>query len=520
MEGFQAMSGNDPSGAQPLPLERSRLADLFQQTPAFVAVVVGPEHVFELVNPPYMQLVGHREILGKPAPEALPEVAGQGLFQALDGVYATGEPFVASERRVMLQREPSGPLEERFATFVYQPLLEADGTVSGIFVHGVDVTEPKQVREALKEADRRKNEFLAMLGHELRNPLAPIRNAVQILRQSGVENPLVVRAREMIDRQVSHMARMVDDLLDVSRISNGKILVRQEPVDLTALLRNTAEDYRESLEAGGTSFGLSLPSEPVWVHGDPTRLSQAVGNLLHNAEKYTDHGQVRLTVQPLPDQGAVEIRVEDNGVGMDPGLLDRLFEPFSQGERSLDRARGGLGLGLALAKGLIELHDGEIEASSAGPGQGACFTIRLPLTSSPEPAREEAAPDTRGLSRRVVVIEDNVDAAESLQLLLEIWGHQVEMVHDGPAGLDAVRRFEPDIVLCDIGLPGGMDGYEVARRLRSAGSTARLVALTGYGQQEDQQRALDAGFDLHLTKPVEPAALQKLLAAPEALPVR
>ena len=284
------MSGKDPSGVQPLHLERSRLADLFQQTPAFVAVLAGPEHVFELVNPPYMQLVGHREILGRPVREALPEVAGQGLFEILDGVYATGEPFFANEWRVMLQREPGGPLEERFATFVYQPLLDAAGRVSGIFVHGVDVTETKRVGEALKEADRRKNEFLAMLGHELRNPLAPIRNAVQILRQSGVEDPLVVRAREMIDRQVSHMARMVDDLLDVSRISSGKILVRKEPVDLAALLRNTAEDYRESLEAGGTSLKLSLPSGPVWVHGDPTRLSQAVGNLLHNAEKYTERG--------------------------------------------------------------------------------------------------------------------------------------------------------------------------------------------------------------------------------------
>ncbi|HVG08493.1 MAG TPA: ATP-binding protein [Thermoanaerobaculia bacterium] len=514
------MSGKDPSSARPLNLEHSRLADIFQQTPAFVAVVAGPEHVFELANPPYMQLVGHREILGKPIREALPEVAGQGFFKILDGVYATGVPFRADETRVLLQRKAGGPLEERFVTFIYQPLLDADGTISGIFVHGVDVTETKRVGEALKEAGRRKDEFLAMLGHELRNPLSPIRNAVQILRQSGVENPLVVRAREMIARQVSHMTRMVDDLLDVSRISNGKILVRKEPVDIAALLHDTAEDYRESLEAAGTSLKLSLPSGPVWVHGDPTRLSQAVGNLLNNAEKYTGHGQVRLTAQPLSGQATVEICVEDNGVGMDPGLLDRLFEPFSQGDRSLDRARGGLGLGLALAKGLVELHDGEIEASSAGPGQGACFTIRLPLASSPEPAKEEAAPDLRGLSRRIVVIEDNVDAAESLQLLLEIWGHQVEMVHDGPAGLEAVRRFEPDVVLCDIGLPGGMDGYEVARRLRSAGTTARLVALTGYGQQEDQRRALDAGFDLHLTKPVEPAALQKLLAAPEALPVR
>jgi len=505
-----------------LELERSRLASIFVQAPAFIATLRGPEHVFELANPQYDQLVGHREILGKPVREALPEIEGQGFFELLDQVYATGQPFVGNEVLVLLRREKGGPLERRYLNFVYQPLLDTDGSVSGIFAHGVDITDQVETAQALREADRRKDEFLAMLGHELRNPLAPIRNAVQILRQAGHDEALLETARGMIDRQVSHLARLVDDLLDVSRISRGKILLRKERLDLTELVRDTVEDHRRGLEAGGLTVELTLSGGPLWVEGDGTRLAQVLGNLLNNAGKFTDPGG-RVAVElsaGLARGGAegAEITVEDSGIGMDPEMLERLFETFSQADRTLDRSRGGLGLGLALVKGLMDLHGGEVQAGSAGLGRGSRFTLRLPLVEavavSPREPEEATAPDPETGPRRVLVIEDNVDAAESMQMLLELSGFEVATAMDGLAGLEAARRFRPDVVLCDIGLPGGMDGYAVARELRAddALRPVRLIALTGYGQAEDQRRAYAEGFDLHLTKPVDPALLPDLLA--------
>jgi PAS domain S-box-containing protein len=504
-----------------LELERSRLASIFVQAPAFIATLRGPEHVFELANPQYDQLVGHREILGKPVREALPEIEGQGFFELLDQVYATGQPFVGNEVLVLLRREKGGPLERRYLNFVYQPLLDTDGSVSGIFAHGVDITDQVETAQALREADRRKDEFLAMLGHELRNPLAPIRNAVQILRQAGHDEALLETARGMIDRQVSHLARLVDDLLDVSRISRGKILLRKERLDLTELVRDTVEDHRRGLEAGGLTVELRLSGGPLWVEGDGTRLAQVLGNLLNNAGKFTDPGgRVAVALRAGLARGAegAEITVEDTGIGMDPEMLERLFETFSQADRTLDRSRGGLGLGLALVKGLMDLHGGEVDAASAGLGRGSRFTLRLPLVDavavSPREPEEAAAPDRETGPRRVLVIEDNADAAESMQMLLELSGFEVETAMDGRAGLEAARRFQPDVVLCDIGLPGGMDGYAVARELRAddALRPVRLIALTGYGQAEDRRRAYAEGFDLHLTKPVDPALLPDLLA--------
>ncbi|HYG62802.1 MAG TPA: ATP-binding protein, partial [Thermoanaerobaculia bacterium] len=510
--------------------ERSRLARVFMKAPAFIATLRGPDQVFELVNPTFEQLVGFRDILGKPVRQALPELAGQGFFELLDQVYRTGESFTGRERPIHLQREPGGPLDERAVDFVYLPLLDPGEKVSGIFVHGVDVTEPvrarrrleelvqelQQAEEALKEADRRKDEFLAMLGHELRNPLAPIRNAVFVMRQLGSGVPEIERGRDMIDRQVSHLARLVDDLLDVSRISRGKILLRQEALDLVALARTAAEDHRSDLEAAGLHLSVRLPEGPVWVQGDPTRLSQVLGNLLHNAGKFTDAGgRVELEMVADPAAAFVGITLRDTGIGMEPRMVERLFQAFSQADHSLDRSRGGLGLGLALVKGLVDLHGGEVHAASDGLGRGSVFTLRLPRREAAEPAgsRPEAAPAPPGL-HRILVIEDNVDAAESMQLLLELAGHQVTTAFDGPSGVSEAHRFQPSVVLCDIGLPGDMDGYAVARELRRDGlpASAKLIALTGYGQEEDQRRSREAGFDLHLTKPVDPAALGKLLA--------
>jgi PAS domain S-box-containing protein len=504
-----------------LELERARLANIFQQAPAFMATMRGPEHVFELSNPQYDQLVGCREIIGKTVRKALPEIEGQGFFELLDEVYATGKPFAGNGVPVLVRHEEGRALEERFLNFVYQPLTEADGTVSGIFVHGVDITEQVRTAQALREAGRKKDEFLAMLGHELRNPLAPIRNAVQILRQAGHHEPVLEKTRDMIDRQVSHMARLVDDLLDVSRISRGKILLHQERLDLTKLVRDTVEDHRRDLEAGGLTLDLELPAQPLWVEGDATRLAQALGNLLSNAGKFTDpSGRVFVEVKTVGlraggDRETAEIVVQDTGIGIEPEMLGNLFETFSQADRTLARSRGGLGLGLVLVKGLMDLHGGEAEAASEGLGRGSRFTLRLPLAADQETPVEEAVPPARANgSRRVLIIEDNADAAESLQMLLELSGFEVTTAADGTSGLETARRFHPDVVLCDIGLPGGLDGYGVARELRadSAFQSVQLIALTGYGQAEDQRRAYAEGFDLHLTKPVDPVRLKDLLA--------
>lgn len=427
---------------------------------------------------------------------------------------STGVPFEI-EYRVCT---PSGECKVILSKAV--PVRGPGGEVREWVGTLADVTVQRQAMEELRQADRRKDEFLAMLAHELRNPLAPICNAVEVLRMIGPADPPVRQARGMIERQVGHMARLIDDLLDVSRISRGKILLRKERLDLVPLIHAAVEDLRSLIEANRLTLTAELPDHPVWVVGDPTRLSQVAGNLLHNSNKFTNPGglvTVRLTEDC--DEGIAVLTVEDTGIGMDPGMLARLFEPFSQADRSLDRSRGGLGLGLALVKGLVDLHSGSVQASSAGRGRGARLKVHLPL--SPEPTVEAG---TGFLSRsaarslRILVVEDNHDAAESLKMLLEIYGHQVVVAETGQAGLEAARRHHPDVALCDIGLPGGMDGYTLARLLRGADETAgiHLIALSGYGQEEDRRQARQAGFDQHLTKPVDPLTLAKLL---ETLPL-
>jgi signal transduction histidine kinase/DNA-binding response OmpR family regulator len=376
--------------------------------------------------------------------------------------------------------------------------------------------------QEIQQADHRKNEFLAMLAHELRNPLAPIRNAVQVLRLIEMPNVIVQQSRDMIDRQVTHMARLIDDLLDMSRLSRGKVLLRKEPLDLVELVRATAEDYRSTLEGSGLKLHLQIPDRPLYTEGDPTRLAQVVGNVLHNANKFTDPGgRVTVTVATEAEERSVVIGIRDSGIGMEPTMLARVFETFSQADGSLDRSRGGLGLGLALVKGLVHLHGGTVQASSEGLGKGAHLQIRLPLIAQPEAPRGVAPlSGRRGRSHRILVIEDNQDAADSMCQLLTLTGHEVEVASTGSQGLEIARQFRPDVVLCDIGLPH-MDGYEVARQLRQDPNLASvyLVAATGYGQEEDQRRSREAGFDVHLIKPVDFADLQRLLAglhAPES----
>ncbi len=380
--------------------------------------------------------------------------------------------------------------------------------------------ERTQAAEALRaanarlvEADRHKNEFLAMLSHELRNPLAPIRNSLFVLDRAEPGSEQAKRAREIIGRQTAQMARLVDDLLDVTRISHDKIQLQRIALDLNDLVRKTVEDHRALLEGKGITVEVSLAGEPLPIEGDQARLAQVVGNLLHNAAKYTPANQrVRVETRAIPARRRAGIRVSDTGVGIEPAVLGRLFQPFMQVDATLDRSQGGLGLGLALVKGLVELHGGEVCAHSEGPGKGAEFIVELPLgnTTGSESSSETGRPPA--ISRRVLIIEDNLDAAQSLREALEFGAHVVEVAHSGPEGLEMARQFRPEVIFCDIGLPG-MDGYGVARVLRAdqAMKDLFLVALSGYALPEDLQRAWEAGFDRHVAKPPSLERLEDLL---------
>ena len=380
------------------------------------------------------------------------------------------------------------------------------------------LAESRRSAIALKEADRRKDEFLAMLAHELRNPLAPIRNAVEILRLSHETTSHDSEAAEIIARQVAHMSRLIDDLLDVARIARGKIELRQDYCDLGEIVRQTTADYSHTFAASGVRLVLEFADEPLPVFGDRIRLAQILGNLLHNASKFTPSGGT-VTVSTRLDRSldAGVIRVSDTGIGLEQKAIATIFEPFNQADQSFDRAMGGLGLGLALAKGLTELHGGSISADSPGVGQGATFVVTIPLDerlASPQRDNGEAEEATPHRPLRLLVIEDNADAAISLQRLLEILGHEVKIAFDGQTGFQLAQSFRPHVVMSDLGLPGGLDGYGVARLLRDDPQTRGLylIALSGYGHEECRERAHDAGFDKHLVKPVELSALKRVLA--------
>ncbi|HEX6983882.1 MAG TPA: PAS domain-containing protein [Planctomycetaceae bacterium] len=398
------------------------------------------------------------------------------------------------------------------------PLRDADGRVYAVCGVSVDITAQKRAEDSLREADRRKDEFLATLGHELRNPLASIVGAAEAMAaghgsgSAGDGGP--GELLEIVERQARHMSRLIDDLLDVARIARGKVLLRSERVDLAELVRETAEDHRREIEGAGLTLAVEVFNRPLWVDGDRTRLAQVLSNLLHNAVKFTDAGG-RIAVSVANEQGRAAVRVRDTGLGMSGEMLERIFTPFSQADASLARSRGGLGLGLALVKGLVELHGGTVAASSAGIGEGTEFVLRLPLASPPAaPVGAAAAAAGAGGRLRVLAIDDRRDVLRPLQILLAREGHEVEVATTGRSGVEAARRLRPDVVLCDIGLPGELNGHDVARELRAAPETRLipLIALTGYGQESDRQAALAAGFDLHLTKPVDIRVLRDVLS--------
>jgi signal transduction histidine kinase/ActR/RegA family two-component response regulator len=633
-----------------LAAERERFVQLFDQAPTFLALLRGPEHVIELANPGYLRLTGHRPVVGRTVADALPEAVAQGYLALLDEVYRTGKPFSAFGAKYDVQSSNEGPLEERYVDFVYQPITDPDGSVSGILVQGVDVTaravadralaldrarldyatrlsgvgfwycdlpfdvlqwdervkdhfffEPtaritiddfyariheedriptrdamdesirnrtpydivyrtvhpttgsiKWIRalggtdyasdgtpthfdgvtvdvsaqkldqqhlaalnHQLREQDRRKDEFLATLAHELRNPLAPIRNAAELCSRTIPPNSPAHTALGIVKRQVNQLARMVDDLLDVSRISQGRIHLKTEIVELKTLIEMARETVAPMMAEKQHELSIIQAHEPIYVKGDAARLVQALSNVLNNAAKYTDaRGQIRVRVETRGDMVAIEI--SDNGAGIPADLLPRVFELFTQSERTLDRAQGGLGIGLSIVKQLIEMHGGECVARSAGVGQGSTFEITLPR-SQPIAEAASALVEPSRASRRILIIDDNVDAATSLAEILRLEGHECEALFSAHEALERAAAISPDFVLLDIGLPD-LDGYEVARRLRKIDGLEQvgLFALTGYGRPDDLERARVAGFDGHFVKPLDFGQLERILAQGQA----
>jgi PAS domain S-box-containing protein len=400
--------------------------------------------------------------------------------------------------------------------------IRSSGRLVGVVLVFHDITVRRQLErevqahvERLTQADRRKDEFLAMLAHELRNPLAPMRNGGELLQATITSEDMVRQIGAMFERQVTHLTRLIDDLLDVSRITRGRVDLRRSPVALRAVLERAIEMAEPLIHERDHQLSVVLPSSTVMVDGDETRLTQVFSNLFSNAAKFTEPGG-RITVGSTIDDGQVVVRVSDTGIGIEPKLLREIFELFVQAHSSLDRNRGGLGLGLTVAKALIEMHGGTVEAHSDGIGKGSAFTVRLGMLAGPTSERQTAVTPQEAAvvsaRRRVLVVDDNEDAAATLAMLLQLWQHDVYVAHDWREAMRLSASIDPEFVLLDIGLPE-LDGYELARRLRRqpAAGKATLVAVTGYGREEDRQRAADAGFDAHLTKPVEPEVLKALI---------
>lgn len=621
--------------------ERGHLRNLFNQAPGFVAVLTGPRHVFEMVNEAYYQLVGHRDIIGKPLWDALPEVAGQGYEALLTKVYSTGESWLGRAMPIAVQQTAGGPIVQRYIDISYQPYRAEDGGVLGIFAQGYDVTEaveaqaarneseerlqegmlaakmvvwdwevasrkmvfsdnvmevlgrtadsidalhesiapedserlvaaharafadggdyrevvhfcrpdngkmiwldvrgkvrrdavgkPLAVRgvtldvterihaeEELRLADRRKDEFLAMLAHELRNPLAPISSAAQLMKMTTLDQASLKQTSDIIARQISHMTGLIDDLIDVSRVTRGLIVTDRKPLDMKRIVSDALEQIGPVLEARRHHLRLELPSVSTRVLGDEKRLVQVLTNILSNAAKYTPPGGNIALVMDA-DAEHVRITVSDDGIGISPDLLPRVFDLFAQAERSSDRSQGGLGIGLALVKSLVDLHRGQVSIQSEGLGRGTQFLISLQRLhgeawgGSGQQQDFGRQPGQRSL--RVMIVDDNEDAAQMLGMFLEAAGHAVRIEHGALAALANARADAPDLFLLDIGLPE-MDGNELARQLRADPATAKamIIAVTGYGQAQDRERTRDAGFDHHLVKPVDPAVLMTLLA--------
>ncbi|MEI7686013.1 MAG: PAS domain S-box protein [Planctomycetota bacterium] len=624
--------------------ERQRLADVFQSAPSFMCVLRGPNFVFERANGRYLELIGRRDIIGKPVLEALPELGGQGFIELLERVYRTGEQYVGADASISLRR--GDQLEQRTLDFVYQPMCDAAGVVTGILVHGVDHTERKDVEnslarvtaeseqrrrlyetilantpdfvyvfsldycvlyanealltmwgvsmqdtigktfleigyepwhaemhcreidrvretkrpirgevpfngahgrriydyifvpvlgvdgevevvagttrditdrvraeEELRTADRKKNEFIALLAHELRNPLAPLRNGLEVMRLADADISVIAKTRGMMERQLRHMIRLIDDLLDISRISQNKIQLRRSRVLLSDIVSSAVETARPAIESAQHHLTLALPPAPLYLDADLTRLAQVFSNLLTNSAKYTERGgSIALEAERLGS--SVVVAVRDNGIGIPEESLPHIFDMFAQVDRSIERSAGGLGIGLALVKGLVEMHGGSVAAQSPGHGKGSLFAVTLPILNAPpeDSAAANATAEQRGSSRKILVVDDNRDSAISMAMMLRLTGNEVRTAHDGLEAVNVAEQFRPQIILMDVGMPL-LNGLEATRRIRQQ-SWGRpiIVALTGWSQDEDRLRSLEAGCDGHLMKPVDANDLETFLA--------
>lgn len=494
------------------------------------------------------------EHLGRPVAQVLPQ-----LWPRLRGCYERALAGEALEEEICGETAAAPGVTRWWATSYYPVRVGARTLGVGVVVQ--DVTQRRQAEQALREADRRKDAFLATLAHELRNPLAPVCHALELLRQAGGDAALTARVLSTMERQLGHMVRLIDDLLDVSRISRDHLELRREPVRLDAVIEAAAETCRPLLQERGHALALALPATPLWLHADPMRLAQVFGNLLSNACRYTEPGgRIRIEAEAAAP-GRVEVRVRDNGLGIPPAMLERVFELFTQVDSAHGRAAGGLGIGLSLVKRLVELHGGRVAAHSEGPGRGSVFSVELPLLdaaapglagnlplwtppastaaafalsssdaapgaaaamlNTPEDSALPTVPEPEGAvpaagtpaARRVLIVDDNIDSADSLAMLLQLGGHDVHVAYDGLQALDLAARLQPQVLLLDLGLPG-LDGCELCRRIRQQpwSAQALLIAVTGWGQAADKQRSRDAGFDGHLVKPVDVQALERLIA--------
>ncbi|HEY0826333.1 MAG TPA: PAS domain S-box protein [Ramlibacter sp.] len=470
-------------------------------------------------NPAAERLFGYacEEVLGRNVNILMPQPYRQQHDGYVANYLRTGHArIIGIGREVVGQRKDGSvfPMELAVSEFHMCDQRFFTGIVRDITERKRLEAELRQRLDELADADRQKNEFLAMLGHELRNPLAPMRNALHMLKSEKSTTTMRDRARDIMERQLDHMVRLVDDLLDVSRIVRGKVELQTAAIDLREPVRRGHETALPVLDAHGHEVAMELPRAPVWVEGDMVRLSQVVANLLTNAAKYTgSEGQIALALRTQGD--VATLTVEDTGAGIPPELLPRMFDLFVQGDRTPERAQGGLGIGLTLVRRLVDMHGGTVVAESGGLGQGSRFTVTLPVApalQAPQPGWMRDAAPARG-EPRVLVVDDNVDACESIAMILQTFGYATLCLYDGPSVLPTAQQWVPDAIVLDIGLPG-MSGLEVAAQLRGQEPFARvpLLALTGYGQAEDRRRSTEAGFDLHLTKPVEPARLLQALA--------
>jgi PAS domain S-box-containing protein len=476
-------------------------------------VTIDAARRIEQFNPAAERLFGYRseDVIGQPLSLLVPDAAALPLE---DGI---GNPREATGRR---KDGSELPLELALGEFELDGQRYFTAIVRDITARRQLESELHRRVDDLAAADRQKNEFIALLAHELRNPLAPMRNSLHLLRMRGASEEIARHAREVLERQMQHLVRLVDDLLDVSRIIRGKIELRREVLDVAVAVARAIESARPAVETKGHELSVSLPEPAVWVQGDLERLAQIITNLLTNAAKYTDRGG-RIAISVTRDGEDAVIRVRDTGVGIPADVLPRVFDLFVQGSGAAARSQGGLGIGLTLVKRLVEMHDGSVEANSAGNGSGSEFVVRLPAVLDSSASDDELPGAATVQKRRILVVDDNVDAAESIAMILQLDGYNVRCAYDGLAVLAVAREFHPDVVILDIGLPG-LSGYEVARQLRDQPDFQRtlLIAVTGYGQEADRRSSKEAGIDHHLTKPVDPSTLQNLLRGSAESPAR